>query len=244
MSNEVSISNNENGPIYFEYNHTIDNKPVLDYIISIIEKTQEEIQSINNETKETKESLFPQNEINNDEVEQSFLNIFNLKQNYPLNEDELFSLVQNQSSNHIDNYNTLIDQLNINVIINSKKEEKEISSILNEQNSIEIEDTNERYPTGYQEIIINKYYHLKHSSINDIPIQFLDLNENIEEKDNNMHGRVLLTSSIEKVKSRNSNKHKQNNNTFPQHKANNSFYDNSVDSNIGYKSQCKVCILF
>ena len=68
--------------------------------------------------------------------------------------------------------------------------------------------------------------------------------ENIDEKDNNIQGRILLTSSIEKVKSRNNNKYTQNNNTFPQHKANNSFYGNSVDSNIGYQSQCKNCILF
>lgn len=247
MSNEVNTNINHNEPIYFEYNHTINNKPVLDYIISIIEKTQGEIQSLNNETKETGESTSLQEEINSDEIEQSFFKLFNLKQNFPLNQDELLSSVQNQSSKHIDNYNILINQLNINVIVNPKKEEK-IKESLNEQNSVEIEEeneeTNERYPTDHKEIIINKYYHLKQSSINDIPIQFLDLNENIDEKDNNIQGRILLTSSIEKVKSRNNNKYTQNNNTFPQHKANNSFYDNSVDSNIGYQSQCKNCILF
>ena len=84
MSNEVDTNLNHNEPIYFEYNHTIDNKPVLDYIISIIEKTQDEIQSLKNETKETRESTSLQEEINNDEIEQSFFKLFNLKQNFPL----------------------------------------------------------------------------------------------------------------------------------------------------------------
>ena len=188
-------------------------KPILDYLISLMDETKNRINSIHQETSEKiinneDEKIIKENE---QKINEDFNKVFNVNNKKDIN---LFESINDINNNHIKKYKTILKFLNLNLSIEKNIEKKEEVS-----QQIKYEDSNTNLTDSKIESIETSILNNKENKIDkeiEKKLENKNDNKNIEE-DRNYRKENLIRNNLEE-------KDKKYNNIFE-------FVSNSKEEN-------------